>query len=416
MTRKITTRTIRRLRSAPRIVSLAGDVGDSSPMKKLASPLPKKPEDVPQARPSIINSVFMRPEARTDLPSSLFTSVLTLPENETSPRVIPPRLAHEKLITHAKLQVHSTSRTTTTLDIKPRCVRDSHALEIMTKEMCEGGGLKIRPGQTIVSRLNQHRNFKGRMRCVVEGDQAVRLTLFNEGGGLISDVDLPPHAMPFSMDIGRTASFLSLTGLGGHPEVLKAIEPGAGAVTLTCTTDNTVATGFHPRNRVIQTTGGFQLCRGGVIHANGVLDTGNGWIPAENVLRTANRVSLQTSSRIDLALVIYRNSEVPKISAEGIDVVGEPHTIRDQNLSASIWPVRSNSHNGSLCTISAQMKEVGSIHSIIAAKGSVESWIRTLENCDWSTIVEEGAISNHGQAKIRLNVLKTAETDGGGQR
>ena len=206
MSRKITPRSIRRLRSAPRIVSLAGDVGNASPMRKIADPY-KEPVEVPETRPSIVNSVFMRPEARTDLPSTLFTSVQTLPENASSPRILPPKSPVRDSIERGELHIHSTSRTTQTLNLKPRCVREAHALDIMTKKMCGESGLVIRPGQTIVTRLNQHRNYEGGMSCAVEGDQAVRLTLFNESGHLISDVDLPPHAMPFSIDIGRTVSF-----------------------------------------------------------------------------------------------------------------------------------------------------------------------------------------------------------------
>jgi hypothetical protein len=39
----------------------------------------------------------------------------------------------------------------------------------------------------------------------------------------------------------------------------------------------------------------------------------------------------------------------------------------------------------------------------MAMKGSMTSWISTLQECGWSTIVEEGPISNHGQSTISLN-------------
>ena len=408
MSRKITSRTISRMRSPPRIISLAGDVGESSPLQSIEIPLgsTKKPQ-IPDANPRIINSVVMRPEASTDIPSSLYTSVLTLPENEISPRVVPPKLTHDKLIAQSKLQINSNSRTTATLDSKPSWVRDPNILIKMTTKLRGDKGLAILPGQTIVTRLNQHRDSKGGMRCFIEGDQAVRLTQLDEGGGLISDVDLPPHALPFSLEISQKSTFLTLTGLGGHPDVLKTIKPGTGAVTLTCSTDNTVATGFHPLNRVVVVIGSAQLCRGGVICANGNRTDKNGWITAEKVLKSANQVSLQTSSSIDTILIIYRNSETPQINAVGIDVVGEPHTVKGENLNASLWGVKSNDKGAANCTITVQTKEEGSIHSIVAARGTPKSWINTVESCDWSTIVEEGAISNHGKATIRIDVPVT---------
>ena len=413
MTRKITTRTIRRLRSAPRIVSLAGDLGESSPMESIAGELKKIDiQDVSGANPRIINSVSMRPEARSDLPTSLFTSVLTLPENKTAPRIRPPKLTHDKLMAKSTLRIQSNSRKTTTLDSNPRRIPNLNDLRKMTMALTGDNGVAIRPGQTIVTRLNQHRDSDGGMRCIINGDQAVRLAQLNEGGSLISDIDIPPHEFPFTLEIEHKASFLIVTGLGGHPEVLKIIKSGPGAVTLTCSTDNTAATGFHPRNRVVVVSGGAQLCRGGVMFTNGDRTDKMGWTTAENVLKRANQVSLQTSSRIDTVLIIYRNSAVPRINTVGIDVVGEPHTIMGEDVNATLWKVKSNDDNGDLCSITTQMEETGCIHSIVAAKGTLKSWIETIERCDWSTIVEEGELSNHGKATIRFDVLNTDQAGG----
>ncbi len=403
---RITTRRIRRLRSPPRTISIGGDIGGDTPNETVTiiGDIPIEilaPTHIP--RPVIINSVKMRPEGRTELAPSIRTTVLTLLENDTAPRVKPLRRYDTKSVTDERLYIANSKGglKQPTIDQNPVSISDPAKLRVMTEKMASKEGLIISPGQNIILDLDRQKGVETATSISIDGDQAVRVSFITAGGKLSNDIELPPHSLPVELPISEDVYFLAITGLGGHPDVLKQINPGSGTVTLTCSTDNTAAAGFHPRNRLVRCSNGY-LCRGGVINSNGEYDDSSPWITASKLFTGATRATFQTSSSIDTVIIIYQDGETPKITSEGVDVVGSSHIIKGNNLLASAWPVKATGDSVQ-CTIMVETETPSSIHSVMAMKGSMTSWISTLQQCDWSTVVEEGAISNHGQSIISIN-------------
>ena len=93
MSRKITEKVIGRLRAVPRVVSLSGDIGFSTPLEEDYDPV-RITKPVPEKRnpsPKVIFSANCRPETASELPVTVFTSVSESDETSMIPRIKVPR-------------------------------------------------------------------------------------------------------------------------------------------------------------------------------------------------------------------------------------------------------------------------------------------------------------------------------------
>ena len=86
---RIDARRIKRMRAPPRIISIAGDIGEDTPMENDSDLIITK-EDIPiePIHPHVVSSVTMRPEYSA--PNSIRTSVLMYPDESSIRRVSPP--------------------------------------------------------------------------------------------------------------------------------------------------------------------------------------------------------------------------------------------------------------------------------------------------------------------------------------
>ena len=150
MTRKINENVIRRLRAVPRVVSLSGDIGFSTPLEEdFDSERITKPE--PEQRkpsPKVLFSANYRPERKTELPVTAFTSVSKTEGNSTIPRIQVPR-------NNSKLRVgpivikraNSDGKTNhSTQDEAPEIHDDNEMLDQMSKDLL-GSGINLNSGQ-----------------------------------------------------------------------------------------------------------------------------------------------------------------------------------------------------------------------------------------------------------------------------
>ena len=304
----------------------------------------------------------------------------------------------------------SESTSVPTIDRDPVYVRDPAELRVMTEDLQSENGLHCKPGQNILVELLGRRNRSNPMNYVIEGDQAVRVAVLDGSGGLLNDIEYAPHSLPTELcELPQKAAYLALTGLGNHVD-FESIQPGSGAVTLTCSTDDTAAIGFHPPNRLVRLHSGRYLCRGGAIITDGTIDDVRPWTTAEKCLTGATMVNLQMSSSVETVVVITEQNAQPSINSIGIDVTGNSHTVQGNQVTATLWSVSKTDGGEDTCSITIQTSERSKIHSVIAMRGGIEHWIGTMETNDWSTIVEEGAISNRGTASIRFVGAENEET------
>tara|TARA_B100000700_G_C15049798_1_gene859719 strand:- start:134 stop:1699 length:1566 start_codon:yes stop_codon:yes gene_type:complete len=387
---RITPSRIKRLRSEPRSVPIGGYPNGATPLIGNDDVRDETVEETPVWIPKIVNSVTMRPEISKGVPSSLYTSVEKVSEAKTATWMKPPRPNNGSL---SPLSINR-NYSGETLDLDPKRKLDRIQLSILSKELRDSG-VEVIPGQTVVLDVLHHGEADPNL--IISGDQSVRTAILNEAGVLISDIELAPANLPFEIEIPQDACKLCVTGLGGDAEVVNEIKPGPGAITTRCSTDNTVAIGFHPFSRLVNSLSSSVLCRGGVV-MTGKNDK-FAWDNASNWLSSSRDISMQMTSSIDVFVVVHPTNTKLQIEMKNAKIV---ETITDNfgSFDATICSIKGD--DGILhCRINSH--ENVPIHSAFGALGNIEHWVEVLQTNDLSTIVEEGAISQTGTAFISFS-------------
>jgi len=406
MTRKITTRTIRRLRAPPRIVSLSGDIGFATPLEEETKEdefFDKLPDEVVPALPRVISSVTMRPERETELPVTAYTSVTESGKASRIPRIsVPRRETHRRVTTIDVERINSKGRKTyETQDEPPTIDRDQDILAEMTDDL-HGTGLKLLPGQHIFVDLGAP-SMDANTSLIVNGDQAVRVAFATLSGHLVSSTEASEHHLPCNIPIPVGSRVVHFFGFGNSNDSSNHLPLGPNSISLNCSTDNTTAVGFQAHTRIVGVPNTLFVCRGGVLRFDHLsIDTKNS-LRSRELLKAAKVVTLETSTSANTLMAIVNSKSLDTIQVlnNGTAIEMEPMQVNNGALSALIWEISDSENQIQHFTISSQ--EVGSIHSLMVMRGSPESWNETMQNRHWDTIVEEGALSNHGSATISFD-------------
>jgi len=422
--RKMAEKRLRRLRSAPRVISITNDFGTDTPMLTTSALNEVKPQEKirkPRGtpRPVLMHTIKMRPESRTELPPSSRTTVLTLPERDTAPRIdVPRRKMNSKLALRSRsIAVNSNGSPSSTKQEHQPPVQFTKPSQIRARTaQLRGDGLGLSAGETHLWKLtnrgvpkSSNSTLDDRPTLDVDGDQGVRVSFMTMVGDPIQEFEIPPHAQPITLNVPQGTGLVAAIGLGGAGAIPENLEVGPGGILPEVSTFNRPGIGFHPSSTVVQVSPFNYLCRGSSMrvkylhpgHARGKRFA----FSAMHVLDKQPEVEMVLPSTIDnLAIFISgegEEEEVLSVALGDLIVTGEPHQIKRNGCRVFLWDVAEEVENASLVKVLARVAEGWAIDSIIGLRGPYDNWLKTLTDGRWSGLVEEGPLTSNGDSLLK---------------
>ena len=415
---------LRRRRSPPRLGSISSGIGSDTPMKtkkpfsrfNLKPKREKSKSAIP--RPVILNTVRVRPEFKTELPLSSRTTVLTLPERDTSPRISVPR----KRATKAEgldSKVHIVASQGSVIRSKniggsTTQQRKRSGLREATVNL-RGKGLELIAGETHLWKLTNNgvpKSRKGKQdnlpNLMVDGNQGVRISFMSIMGDIIQDLDIPPHKQPTELPVLPGTRLVTATGLGGVDMIPNHLKSCAGGILTELSTKNSTGVGFQPTSTLIQLGPLTYLCRGAQLRLktiySGLARSNQQAFTAMNVLQRQSELKLTIPSTVDNLVIILSGQgdaeEALSVEMGGLQVNGKPHLIKRAESMAYIWDVADEVKDVNMVQVTAQVASGWSVQSMAGVKGSYENWLSRLTSGRWGDLVEEGPLSQEGKSTL----------------
>ena len=418
-------RRLRRRRSPPRIISLTEGVGTDIPMKNIKSmkPVPritpKLPKDIGRIpRPVLLNTVRYRPEKRTELPPSTRTSVQTLAESKTVPKIRVPRVRN-RLPRGAQFRPDVASARIPALSQIESIANDTQQSSASMKQKTSairGSGLSLASGETHLWKLtnkgvprSNDTNEGNLPKLLVNGNQGVRISFMSMSGDILQDIEIPPKSQPAQLPAPPGTRLVAATGLGGAGTYPEHIEMGAGGILTEMSTNNRAGVGFHPTSKLTQLGPQTYLCRGAHLRLktiySGAARSDRQFFTAMNVLSQQSEVKFTLPSTVDNLVIVLSGmgdgNEALSVDLGGLQVNGSPDLIKRQGTIAYVWDVSDEINKQSLAQITATMGKGWVITSIAGVKGPYENWLAELKNGKWNGLVEEGPLTANGHSNLR---------------
>jgi len=428
--RKMAEKRLKRLRSAPRVISITNDFGTSTPMRKLkpltsSKPTEKiqKPRGIP--RPILMHSTQVRSEPMTELPPSSRTTVLTLPERDTATRMkVPRKNINSKLalrsraisvnkegnLSGVKHNHHSPIQLT-----KPAHIREK------TNQL-RGEGLGLSAGETHLWKLtnrgvqvSRDLTSENLPKLDVDGNQGVRISFMTMVGNPIQELEIPPHAQPITLDVPQGTGLVAAVGLGGAGVIPDNLEVSPGGILPEVSTFNRPGIGFQISSTVFQVGPFNYLCRGSSFRVKN-LDPGPARgkrfaFSAMHILDEQPEVTMFLPSTIDnLAILISGDgdgAEALSVDLGDLVVTGKPHQIKRDGSRVFLWDVSEDVENASIVKVVSKVAEGWEIDSIVGLRGPYENWLQTLTEGAWTAFVEEGPLTPIGNTILNWRNANT---------
>jgi len=411
MSRKITEKVIGRLRAVPRVVSLSGDIGFSTPLEedydsvRITKPAPEKRNPSPK----VIFSANCRPEITSELSVTVFTSVSKSDETSTIPRIKVPRNNSGLRVGPIEIKrLNSDGNIThSTRDDAPNIDDDFEMLETLSKNLLDGG-IILNSGQHLFIDLEES-SMDNSKTISIEGDQAVRIAFTTNSGHLISSSEIPQHLLPQEVSIPVNSRIIHLFGFGDIANSSTHLQNGSNTISLNCSTDNTTAVGFQAHSRILGVPNTLLVCRGGVVRFDHLAIHSQKTIRARELLKKAKAISFDTGIGAETFIAIVNSNAVEsaRFSNSGVEMDSPQQSVTNGALTAMIWKIPISDYGINKFTVSTKLE--GSVHSLMAMKGKPENWTNTMQNQYWDTIVEEGALTNKGSCLIKISSMNNGE-------
>ena len=428
--RKMAEKRLRRLRSAPRVISITNDFGTSTPMRKLkpltsSKPTEKiqKPRGIP--RPILMHSIQVRSEPMTELPPSSRTTVLTLPERDTAQRMkVPRKNINSKLALRSRaISVNNAGNLSSVKHNHQSPIQLTKPSHIREKtNQLRGEGLGLSAGETHLWKLtnrgvqvSRDLTSENLPKLDVDGNQGVRISFMTMVGDPIQELEIPPHAQPITLDVPQGTGLVAAIGLGGAGVIPDNLEVSPGGILPEVSTFNRPGIGFQTSSTVFQVGPFNYLCRGSSFRVKN-LDPGPARgkrfaFSAMHILDNQPEVTMFLPSTIDnLAILISGEgdgAEALSVDLGDLVVTGKPHQIKRDGSRVFLWDVSDEVENASIVKIVSKITEGWEIDSIVGLRGPYENWLQTLTEGAWTSFVEEGPLTYIGNTILNWRNANT---------
>ena len=95
---------------------------------------------------------------------------------------------------------------------------------------------------------------------------------------------------------------------------------------------------------------------------------------------------------------------MPTISSNDFTYASRGVSIQGKALQVTLWKITpTTKHQGDVLNIELESSQKGVIHSVVGLVGDLKDWSDMFNQRDWSSIVEEGALTAYGESRVILS-------------
>ena len=128
------------------------------------------------------------------------------------------------------------------------------------------------------------------------------------------------------------------------------------------------------------------------------------WYHADEILRGAQYVDIALPATTEILAVVSSKKEMPTISSNDFTYASRGVSIQGKALQATLWKITpTTKHQGDVLNIELESSQKGVIHSVVGLVGDLKDWSDMFNQRDWSSIVEEGALTAYGESRVILS-------------
>jgi hypothetical protein len=273
-------------------------------------------------------------------------------------------------------------------------------------------GIGLQAGVTHVWELPS-RDTVGEMPVLrFEGDQAIRVTCFDRGSGLLADVEmvgsgsyrLPP----------RTARF-AVSGLG-RPSQLERVTPSMGAVSMKEAAHPVPAVGWLGTSALTQVTRSALLGRGAVVKTGApVRSRRRGRRVDQAFLQggqaTRHQEGLEThlpSAVTTVGVLLERQdpsadhalAEGLRLSVSGGKLSDKPRSVLGTSRALLLYDVLETDQDRPFISLKAASRPSWHVDGVIGLTGTAAHWADILSSESLTTLVEDGPLTPRGHTQL----------------
>lgn len=277
-------------------------------------------------------------------------------------------------------------------------------------------GVTLQAGSTQVWELPV-RNRVGELPTLFfAGDQALRVTCFNRGNSLLSDLEFVGQG-EYSLPEGTAR--LALSGLG-RASGREKVEPGMGAVTLHQATHPLAVTGWQGSSQLLQVGRSVLLGRGAVVRTGAPLvnrrlgiRTEQALVEASEALRGQTGVETYLPREVTvLGILVERRDQSAEDSLArdlGLDVRGaslseQPLSVLGSTRALLLYDVLSVTEGALWIAVGVAARTGWRIDGVFGMSGEASQWATALAEQPLASLVENGPLTPTGQTRLVFSV------------
>ncbi|MDA1168685.1 MAG: putative Ig domain-containing protein, partial [archaeon] len=242
----------------------------------------------------------------------------------------------------------------------------------------------------------------------IESDQALRITFHRGAGGILQDLEIPPHENVVEIEVPPGTKSFTAEGLGGKHLNYDNINIGSSSISSKFSSQTFPAIGFQRLSTIHQIGLYRYLGRGCYIQSQEsaskrTMEETSSFCAGE-VLAKIDNIRFYCGSSFQTLVAIVRTlpEEVPniKVAMEGVTPMKDPLAIKRMDAVAYIWQVQAIEGFEGPAIIDILTDETTDVNSLMAFSAHPQNVLELLQEQKWISLVHEGPLSFEGNSKL----------------
>ncbi|MDA0842712.1 MAG: putative Ig domain-containing protein [archaeon] len=398
-------------------MSMYAGIGVEHAMQKqsvVSKAQPKaNPIGISSLTPQLVNALSTGETRNNDAVEQRTTSIQQIPDAEKLQRVQVSSHHHDSLVFVGEIPVKERKKSPET---KPTPSMIGHSIENLSYRKhqtaaIQANGAELIPGIRQIWTLQEeysNEKFQHPPVLSIESDQALRITFHRGAGGILQDLEIPPHENVVEIEVPPGTKSFTAEGLGGKHLNYDNINIGSSSISSKFSSQTFPAIGFQRLSTIHQIGLYRYLGRGCYIQSQEsaskrTMEETSSFCAGE-VLAKIDNIRFYCGSSFQTLVAIVRTlpEEVPniKVAMEGVTPMKDPLAIKRMDAVAYIWQVQAIEGFEGPAIIDILTDETTDVNSLMAFSAHPQNVLELLQEQKWISLVHEGPLSFEGNSKL----------------